>query len=118
MNLTDAQLAELRKRCIQATLRGHAIANVESYLNSLSVETGMVETPFGIQKGSAEHLRVLVEEAQAQRSGKKARPAPKKVMKPEPVKKVEAPKPVQELKPVLDKPKEPTKTKKSKKSYN
>lgn len=103
--LTDAQLQGLRSRCIQAVARGYAIGQVDQYLGDLSKETGIADVPPGVKKGSAEHLQTIVQEAIDQRSGKKAKPAPKPAPKVEakPAPKVEkakakepAPKPAPE----------------------
>lgn len=84
--LTDAQLSDLRGRCIKAAARGYVIGQVDQYLNDLAEETGVTETPANVKKGSAEHLRYMVEEAQLVRSGKKT-----KKVKPAPVKPAPAP---------------------------
>jgi hypothetical protein len=69
MKLTDAQLTGLRLRCIRAASKGYIIAQVDRYLDTLAEEIGFRETPFGVRKGSAEHLQALVEEALKRRAG-------------------------------------------------
>lgn len=109
MEFSDAELSELRVRCLMASERGYTIARADDYLEALSAEA-VADVPEGEEEGSAGHLCALATAALEAREGgvvfkKKGKKAEPK--KPEPVKaEVKAPEPKVEETKVLVLPEE------------
>lgn len=75
--LTDAELSQLKGRCLKAKRLGGAIANAELLISFLEDEAGGDDS--GRHKpGSPAHLLLLVGKVQAARSGAAAKPKAKK----------------------------------------
>jgi len=81
MQMSDAELASLRARCLMASQRGYSVARADQYMEALASEAGSVDPPSGSKAGSAAHLAAMASEVMAVRGGKKPA-APKKVPEP------------------------------------